>query len=551
VSVHRERQARSRSRTPGTPFEKLVALQAQLRSPRGCPWDRQQTHQSLRTYLLEETYEVLEALDSGDAQKFADELGDLLLQVVFHAELAREAGRFDIRDVIERIHAKLVRRHPHVFGKVRAKTAAQVLKNWEQLKAEERGAEAAVSDAKAEASLLEGLPRTLPALLEAYQLTRRAARVGFDWDNIEGLLEKLREETAELCEALGRADREHREEEVGDLLFVAVNVARFLGIDPEIALKKANQKFTARFKQMEQQAARQGRPLAEASKDDQENLWEASKARPGGVAMKWEASPASGPEPASAQIQVRPCHSLEEFQVCVGLQKLVWAGADIDVVPLPLFVVAAETGGQVLGAFSGAAEPKHMVGFTIALAGVRGGQAYLHSHMTAVLEGYRDRGVGRQLKLYQRQEALARGIELVEWTFDPLEIKNAYFNLMRLGAIARRLLPNCYGITTSPLHAEMPTDRLMAEWWLRSPRVEEAVGARHAAPLQPNAVASVVRIHVPADMDEMRQTDRVRALRVQTEIREQFQSWFARSYAATGLQRTAAGGDYLLEPWTG
>ncbi len=267
--------------------------------------------------------------------------------------------------------------------------------------------------------------------------------------------------------------------------------------------------------------------------------------------MKWEASPASGPEPASAQIQVRRCHSLEEFEVCVGLQKLVWAGADIDVVPLPLFVVAAETGGQVLGAFSGAVDPKHMVGFTMALAGVRGGQAYLHSHMTAVLEGYRDRGVGRQLKLYQRQEALARGIELVEWTFDPLEIKNAYFNLMRLGAIVRRLLPNCYGITTSPLHAEMPTDRLMAEWWLRSPRVEEAVGAQHAAPLQPNAVATVVRIHVPGDMDEMRQTDRARALRVQTEIREQFQDWFARSYAATGVERTAVGGDYLLEPWTG
>ncbi len=270
------RGTRAPARRPGALLEKLVALQARLRSPRGCPWDREQTHQSLRTYLLEETYEVLEALDSGDEGKLADELGDLLLQIVFHAQLAREAGRFDIDEVIERIHAKLVRRHPHVFGEVKAHSSAQVLKNWEQLKAEERHAEGPPKG-KGETSLLDGLPKTLPAVLEAYHLTRRAARVGFDWDAIEGLLEKLREETSELREALSRADRGHLEEEVGDLLFVAVNVARFLSIDPEIALKKANRKFTARFKQMEQQAARQGRRLADASKDDLENLWEASK----------------------------------------------------------------------------------------------------------------------------------------------------------------------------------------------------------------------------------------------------------------------------------
>ncbi len=277
---HRSRRrTRSPVRRPGALFEKLVALQARLRSPRGCPWDREQTHQSLRTYLIEETYEVLEALDSGDDAKLASELGDLLLQIVFHAQLACEVGRFDVRDVIEHIHAKMVRRHPHVFGDVRAKTSSQVLKNWEQLKAEERHAESGggASAARSASSLLDGLPKTLPALLEAYQLTRRAARVGFDWDDIEGLLEKLKEETTELREALGPADRWRLEEEVGDLLFVAVNVARFLGIDPEIALKKANRKFTARFRQMEQQAARQGRSLAGASKDDLENLWAASK----------------------------------------------------------------------------------------------------------------------------------------------------------------------------------------------------------------------------------------------------------------------------------
>jgi len=272
---------RGRKRPAGTLFEALVALQAYLRSPQGCPWDRQQTHHSLRTYLLEETYEVLEALEAGEEQKLAGELGDLLLQIVFHAQLAAEAGRFDVRDVIERIHAKMIRRHPHVFGRVRAKSSAQVLKNWERLKAAERReqSEAAAATSDSEASLLDGVPRTLPALLEAHQLTRRAARVGFDWDEIEGLFEKLREETAELRETLGQPDRVRLEEEVGDLLFVAANIARFLDVDPEIALKKANRKFTERFKAMERQAARAGRRLRGGSKDELEALWEASKGK--------------------------------------------------------------------------------------------------------------------------------------------------------------------------------------------------------------------------------------------------------------------------------
>jgi len=270
-----------RVRRAGDLFEALVALQAYLRSPRGCPWDRKQTHESLRTYLLEETYEVLEALEAGEDRKLADELGDLLLQVVFHAQLAAEAGRFDIRDVIGRIHTKLVRRHPHVFGNVRAKTAGQVLKNWEQLKLDERRKQDSPdpADTRSQHSILDGIPKTLPALLEAYQLTRRASRVGFDWDEIEGLLEKLKEETAELRVTLAQADRARLEEEVGDLLFVAVNVARFLGADPEIALKKANRKFQARFKTMEQRAAQAGRRLAEVPKEELETLWEASKAK--------------------------------------------------------------------------------------------------------------------------------------------------------------------------------------------------------------------------------------------------------------------------------
>ncbi len=279
ITGARRRAAR---RNIGRLFEALVSLQARLRAPNGCPWDREQTHESLRTYLVEETYEVLETLDCGDAAKLSEELGDLLLQIVFHAEIAREAGRFDITDVIEQIHTKMVRRHPHVFGKEKASTAAQVLKNWEQLKTAERAAsrgEKGLQGSSASgASLMDGLPKTLPALLEAYQLTRRASRVGFDWEHIDGLFDKLREEAEELREALGQREAARTEEEVGDLLFVAVNVARFLGVDPEIALKKSNRKFAARFRQMECEAARTGRPLADSTKDQLEELWQASKA---------------------------------------------------------------------------------------------------------------------------------------------------------------------------------------------------------------------------------------------------------------------------------
>jgi len=271
-------------RSAGELFEALVALQARLRAPNGCPWDREQTHESLRTYLVEETYEVLDALDSGDASEFARELGDLLLQVVFHAELAAEAGRFDIADVIERIHTKMVSRHPHVFGKVKAGTSAEVLKNWEQIKAEERRSAKKSSGKSARhltrrASVLDGVPRTLPALLEAHQLTRRAANVGFDWKDIGGIFEKLKEESRELREALETEDRSRREEEVGDLLFVGVNLARFLGLDAEIALKRANRKFSVRFREMERLAAVRGAQLSALSAEGLESLWNEAKLR--------------------------------------------------------------------------------------------------------------------------------------------------------------------------------------------------------------------------------------------------------------------------------
>ncbi len=266
-------------------FERLVGVQARLRGEGGCPWDREQTHATLRTYLIEEAYEVLEALEAGDDKKFAEEMGDLLLQIVFHSQIAREEKRFDVRDVIREIHDKMVRRHPHVFGETKARDSAEVLKNWEQLKAEERKAEGKTAGEKKE-SLLDGVSRALPATLEGFQLTRRAARIGFDWEKAEDVLEKIAEESGELREELKQAasesasdeDKKRVEEEVGDLLFAAVNVARFLHVDPEIALKAANAKFAQRFRAMEARAAESGRKLADVPREEMERYWDEVKA---------------------------------------------------------------------------------------------------------------------------------------------------------------------------------------------------------------------------------------------------------------------------------
>jgi len=254
-----------------------VTLQARLRGPGGCPWDREQTHDSLRTYLVEETYEVLDALDSRDADEIAGELGDLLLQIVFHAELGREAGRFDIGDVIERIHTKMVRRHPHVFGDAKARTAGEVLKKWEQVKAEERLEAGGGAKSAGPASILDGVSAGLPGLVEGHQISRRAANVGFDWTSADGILEKIAEEAGELRDTLNDTDSARREEEIGDLLFTAVNLARFLGLDPEIALKKANRKFKSRFQSMERVVAQSGRTLADRSAAELDALWKAAK----------------------------------------------------------------------------------------------------------------------------------------------------------------------------------------------------------------------------------------------------------------------------------
>jgi len=290
----------------GELFERAVSIMARLRGPGGCPWDREQTFDSIKPYTLEETYEVLEAIDNRDWDELPGELGDLLLQVLFYSEMAQEEKRFSINDVLERLSTKLVSRHPHVFGGVTAKTSADVLRNWEALKAEEKrkrleagGGKTAQPD-KSE-SVLAGVSSAMPALLEAHKLSSRAAHVGFDWPEIAGLFDKLEEEATELKVELrhlpsppapaGRGVagsgepqvpeelRQRIEEEVGDMFFVLVNIARYLSLDPESALKKTNRKFKRRFQWMEEQLRASGRGPTDASMEELESLWQSSKER--------------------------------------------------------------------------------------------------------------------------------------------------------------------------------------------------------------------------------------------------------------------------------
>lgn len=252
----------------------------------------------------------------------------------------------------------------------------------------------------------------------------------------------------------------------------------------------------------------------------------------------------------AGEIQIRKCTALEDFHRCVELQKSVWGESDLETEPYVTFVVANQTGGQVLGAFDGGA----MIGFTMALAGVRNKIPYLHSHMTGVLPAYRNHKIGRALKLFQREEALSRDIRLIEWTFDPLEVRNAHFNLNRLGAIVRTYIPNFYGITSSPLHRGLPTDRLLVEWHLDSKRVIAAINdlspEQSDAPAVihvPGALASsVAQVESPAAFS-FSEPD---AVSLQSRIRREFQHWFSKNHAATSVRFTSSGADYLLHPWS-
>lgn len=257
-------------------FEQLVQLIHTLRSPGGCPWDREQTHDSLKPMLLEEAYEVIEAIETADDAELSGELGDLLIQVIFHAEIAAETERFTIAEVIKKVHDKMVRRHPHVFAEQEASSSAEVLRNWEAIKAAEKRA---AGEQEKQISMLDSVSVAMPALLEAFQITTRAARVHFDWPNLAECLSKMYEELEELKTELEVAQPNDKAvaEELGDILFMVVNIARLLNVDPESALKSANRKFRRRFAHIEQSLAAKGKSPSESSLAEMENYWQEAK----------------------------------------------------------------------------------------------------------------------------------------------------------------------------------------------------------------------------------------------------------------------------------
>jgi XTP/dITP diphosphohydrolase/ATP diphosphatase len=264
--------------TAAAAIQRAAEIMARLRAPDGCPWDREQTFDTIKRHTLEETYEVFDAIERRAWPDLKDELGDLLLQVLFYAQMASEAGYFDLRDVAENLNAKLIRRHPHIFGDAVATDSSAVLRNWEQIKREEKksGPSNASSNAPANASMLDDIPRSMPATLEATKLGSRAAKVGFDWPDVSGLLVKLEEETAELRAEIGGNNADRIEAEFGDLLFTAMNLARHLQVDAETALRRTNATFRARFAAMEQQAGGAA-ALESLSPDELERLWAQAK----------------------------------------------------------------------------------------------------------------------------------------------------------------------------------------------------------------------------------------------------------------------------------
>ena len=257
----------------GELFTDLMEIMARLRGENGCPWDRDQTHESIKPYLVEEAYEVLEAIDEQDLAKLKEELGDLMLQIVFHARMAEDAGAFSMQDVPAAINEKLIRRHPHVFGELKAETAQEVLFNWEQIKQAERHK---LND---RASVLDGVPRELPALLRAHRLQEKASRVGFDWTEAQEVLRKVEEELAELRAAMDGREADRVEAELGDLLFALVNLSRFLAVNPEEALRKTIARFIARFRYIEEELSRRGRSLRQATLEEMDALWAEAKAK--------------------------------------------------------------------------------------------------------------------------------------------------------------------------------------------------------------------------------------------------------------------------------
>lgn len=261
--------------TPGHQFNRLVEIMARLRGPEGCPWDLKQNFDSIKPYTLEETYEVLDAIDRHDWRGLAEELGDFMLQAVFYAQMASEQNLFRIDDALTAINEKLIRRHPHIFGTGTADTPEAVKRRWDEIKQEEKAGRG-----EGHRHLLEGVPRSMPALVEAQQMVSKAAQVGFDWENVEQVFDKMREELSELARARESGIAEHVEDELGDVLFVLVNVARFLKVDPEQALRKTNAKFRRRFGYIEERLRERGKSLADSDITEMEDLWQQAKQAP-------------------------------------------------------------------------------------------------------------------------------------------------------------------------------------------------------------------------------------------------------------------------------
>ena len=344
------------SGTAGQKLQELIEIMARLRAPGGCPWDREQSFDTIKKYTVEETYEVLDAIDRRDWADLREELGDYILQAVFYAQMASEEGHFSFGDCLDAINEKLIRRHPHIFGEETAQTGDEVLKLWEAVKTEEKK-----SKSEKPKGLLDGIPRAQPALLEAQQISSKAARAGFDWNNSEDVIAKLHEEIAEFRAAREAGSADQMEDELGDILFTIVNLARFAKVDPEQALRRTNAKFRKAL-----HLCRDNVSPDDGAGSRRHKHRSSGSALAGGQAVN--------PRP----IVIEDLKTEAQFREVVHVQETIWGFSHIDLLPVRFFDVASKIGGEVFGAYDNG----RMVGFCLAIPGLKpDGKPYLHSHM--------------------------------------------------------------------------------------------------------------------------------------------------------------------------
>ena len=425
------------SATPA--LSEAIAIMARLRAPDGCPWDREQTFDTIKRHTLEETYEVFDAIERRAWPDLKDELGDLLLQVLFYAQMASEAGYFNIEDVAANLNAKLIRRHPHIFG--------DVVGDGLRRRPPQLGADQAI---RKEGLFQRTNPRcstTFPAPCRRCWKQRSSApaprRSVSTGPNADGLFDKLQEEIGELkAELLPSSATQSAPRRSRQSLAISSSPR---SISPAISKSIPNPPC-ARQRKVPPPLRRDGVRGGQHRRSGGLHAIGAGLTMESGEKRLQRAAKVMNEGPQT-EIRIQPLTSLEHFERCVVLQLEVWGYSDGDVIPRRVFVVAQRIGGQVVGAFDG----ETLIGFAMSLPGYRDGKPYLHSHMLAVMPEYRNFGLGRRLKLAQRDDAIARGFDLMEWTFDPLEIRNAHLNIARLGVIVRRYQPDFYGPSSSPL----------------------------------------------------------------------------------------------------